>query len=75
MPSTRLDRSTVVQQSVIPRAWLLCGLVWLSPSFLNGGESVTQLAVSLGGLLLAKQGLQRLVQGLDRIARATVAWQ
>ena len=74
-PSTQLDRSTIVLQSVIPRAWLLCGLVWLSPAFVNGGESVTRLAVSLGGLLLAKQGLQRLVEGLDRIAGAAVAWR
>ena len=33
------------------------------------------MAVSLGGLLLAKQGLQRLVEGLDRIRGATVAWR
>ena len=74
-PSTRLDRSTVVLQSLIPRAWLLCGLIWLAPAFVSGGESVTRLAVSLGGLLLAKPGLQRLVEGLDRIAGAAVAWR
>lgn len=74
-PSTRLDRSTVVLQSLLPRIWLLCGLLWLAPAFVSGSESVTRLAVSLGGLLLAKQGLQRLVEGLDRISGATVAWR
>lgn len=74
-PSTRLDRSTVLLQSVIPRAWLLCGLAWLGPAFVSGDESVTRLAVSLGGLLLAKQGLQRLVDGLDRVTGAAVVWR
>ncbi|MCY2978456.1 MAG: ABC transporter ATP-binding protein [Planctomycetota bacterium] len=74
-PSNRLDRSTIVLQSVLPRIWLLCGLLWLAPAFVSGSDSVTRLAVSLGGLLLAKQGLQSLVQGLERISGATVAWR
>ncbi|MCC6508243.1 MAG: ABC transporter ATP-binding protein [Pirellulaceae bacterium] len=74
-PSTRLDRATAILQSQLPRTWLLCGLLWLAPTFVYGSESVTRLAVSLGGLLLAKQGLQRLVEGLDRISGAIVAWR
>ena len=74
-PSTNLDRSSVWLQAFVPRAWLLCGLMWLGPGFVSGSQSVTTLAVSLGGLLLARQGLQRLVEGLDRLAGAAIAWR
>ena len=74
-PSARLDRSTVALQSLLPHMWLVCGLLWLAPAFISSGESVTRLAVGLGGLLLAKQGLQRMVEGLDRVSGAVVAWR
>lgn len=74
-PSVALDRSTRRLQTLAPHAWLLLGLAWLGPAFITGGESVTVLAVSLGGLLLGRQGLQRLVDGLDRIVGAWVAWR
>jgi ATP-binding cassette subfamily B protein len=73
-PSASLDRSTVVMQVLIPRGWLLAGLLWLGPGFVAGSESVTTLAISLGGLMLARQGLKSLVDGLDRVTGAAVSW-
>ena len=74
-PSTRLDRITVAMQVLVPRAWLLAGLLWLAPAFVTGSASVTTLAISLGGLMLARQGLKNFVDGLDKVASAAVSWK
>ncbi|HND55716.1 MAG TPA: ATP-binding cassette domain-containing protein, partial [Pirellulaceae bacterium] len=74
-PSVALDASTRRLQTLLPHLWLLAGLAWLGPAFVNGSASVTVLAVSLGGLLIGRQGLQRLVDGLDRLVGAWVAWR
>jgi ATP-binding cassette subfamily B protein len=73
--SARLDRAGVFLQVLVPRGWLLAGLLVLAPPFVTGRGSVTELGVALGGLLLARQGLQRLVEGLERLVGAAVAWR
>ena len=73
-PSARLDQLTVAMQVLVPRVWLLVGLLWIAPAFVTGSASVTTLAISLGGLMLARQGLKSLVDGLDKVASAAVSW-
>jgi ATP-binding cassette subfamily B protein len=73
--SRLLDQSTRRLQTAIPRIWLLCGILILAPDFVQGRESVTSLAIALGGILFARQGLQRLMESLDRVLSARVSWR
>jgi ATP-binding cassette subfamily B protein len=60
---------------LIPRGWVLLGLVGLIPSITSGGVSITSLAISIGGLLLGYQSLGRLTGSLSQVAGAAIAWQ
>lgn len=70
-----LDGSFRRLQVIPTRVWLLAALLVLSPSFATGETSVTSLAVAMAGILFARQGLQRLLEGLDRIVGAGVSWK
>jgi ATP-binding cassette subfamily B protein len=73
--SRSMDRAGVALMAFLPRGWLLLGLCGMAPSFVSGAASPARLAVSLGGILLAYRALQRLVQGLSRLAGAGIAWR
>src|SRR5262249_11320822 len=47
--------------ALVPRGWLLLGLLGLAPAFLTGRGAPIALAVSLGGILLAYEGYKKLV--------------
>lgn len=73
--SQRADRAAAQIAAVIPRGWLVAGLLGLLPAFVFGGESPVRLAVALGGVILAYQALRHLIDGCLRIAGAAIAWQ
>src|SRR5262249_32289270 len=56
--SRRMDRAAALLLA-LPRAWLLIGLAALGPAFVAGAPPQA-LAVSIGGVLLAWQGLSKL---------------
>ena len=56
------------------RGWFLVALLGLAPVFV-GGASVTALAVTVGGIVLAYRALRGLGEGLDRLAAAWIAWE
>lgn len=60
---------------VVLRGWLVIGLGWLC--FLLFGQTLTTatLAVSLGGVLLARQALSSIVLGVQSVVGALLAWQ
>jgi len=70
-----MDRSATWLMSLVPRGWLLLGLLALSPSFTLANVSAAELAVSLGGVLLAFRALQRFVAGLSNLVGAVIAWK
>ncbi len=72
--SASLDRLGVALQVLVPRGWFLVALLGLAPVFV-GGASVTALAVSVGGIVLAYRALRGLGEGLDRLTAAWIAWQ
>jgi ATP-binding cassette subfamily B protein len=72
--SRDLDRSAALLQAVVPRGWLIVGLLGLAPAFVTGSGSPAALAVGLGGVLLAQRALRNLVDGLERLAGAALAW-
>ncbi len=70
----RMDRVAAVLRSLIPRGWLVLGLVALAPSLVSGRESPAAVAVVLGGVLLGSPALARLTSGLSYLAGAVIAW-
>jgi ATP-binding cassette subfamily B protein len=73
--SRRLDASAVRITALLPRAYVIAGILALAPDFLNGGSSLTQLAVTFGAILFAAEALQRLSFGFSEAAAGWIAWQ
>jgi ATP-binding cassette, subfamily B, bacterial len=61
-------------QGLIPRGWLLAGVLGLAPSFLSAQYDPTALALSLGGIVLAWRALRRLTTGLGNLSGAAISW-
>ncbi|HYP28505.1 MAG TPA: ABC transporter ATP-binding protein [Blastocatellia bacterium] len=72
--SRRLDSSTVLLAGLVPRGWLLVGFLGLAPSVIAEGASMGGLAVGIGGVLLAYQGLGKMVGSLSQLTGASIAW-
>src|SRR5215831_11358333 len=70
--SVSLDRYTILMHNVIPRLWLLTGLLALTPAFVRGGAS-NSLAVSIAAVLLAYRSLRALGPGLGDLGAAALA--
>jgi ATP-binding cassette subfamily B protein len=73
--SRQMDRTATWLLALVPRGWLLLGLLGLAPAFLAGRGTPAGLAVSLGGVLLAYEGCKKLATGLAHLAGAALAWQ
>src|SRR5262249_52280423 len=66
--SISLDRLLILLSSVFPRGWMIIGIAIMIPSFAAEGTTATGLAVSLGGVLLARGSLTKLLGGLSNLA-------
>ena len=75
--STAMDRAAVSLLAVVPRGWILVGLVGLAPVFVSGAEgaSTPALAIGLGGILLGFKAFHRLTAGIWSLAGAAIAWR
>jgi ABC-type bacteriocin/lantibiotic exporter with double-glycine peptidase domain len=73
--SHSLDRCGTLLASAIPRGWLVAGLACLAPAIAFGKTSATNIAVSLGGILLAFAAFKRLTGSFTDIAGAWVSWK
>ncbi|MGH8592170.1 MAG: ATP-binding cassette domain-containing protein, partial [Gammaproteobacteria bacterium] len=69
-----MDESMVPVVGIVPRGWLLVGLIGLTPAFVSGNASQLELAIGLGGMLLASRALTGVSGGLAALARAAIAW-
>ncbi len=72
--SREMDRASAALQAMIPRGWLLVGLAGLIPSIAAGGATAPQVALSIGGVVLAWQAFSAISQGLGALCWAAVAW-
>ncbi len=70
-----MDRSALWLTAIVPRGWLVLGLLALTPSFAMTNNPPAKLAIALGGVLLAFRALQRFAGGLSHIAGAVIAWK
>ncbi len=73
--SVQMDRAAVWLQALVPRGWLVVGLIGLAPAFIVGGGAPGAIAVSLGGMLLAFLAFGKIAAGLLHLADAFIAWQ
>lgn len=72
--SKDLDRAYLLIMSLIPRGWMVLGLIGLAPAFVKGVSPV-YLAVSLGGVLLIYKALNKLSVSLVQLIGASIAWR
>ncbi|MGH9721231.1 MAG: ATP-binding cassette domain-containing protein [Bryobacteraceae bacterium] len=72
--STALDRSAAQLKTLVPRLWLLSGLAFIAPAFLQSSSPVS-LALSIAAVLMARRALQTLGAGLADIGGAALAWR
>ncbi len=72
--STSMDRAATLQSSVA-RGWVLIGAAALVPAFMQGGAAPAQIAISLGGILLASRALMKMTQSMQSLMSAGIAWQ
>jgi ATP-binding cassette subfamily B protein len=73
--SEKMDNTSMLLPSLVPRGWLLVGVAGLSPAFIYGDSSTGRLAVALGGVLLAYAALRRLTTGVTQLTDAVIAWR
>ncbi len=73
--SKALDESTARLMALVPRGWLVLGLLGLAPALLYGNASPARIAIAVGGTLLAYRAWRRLAAGAWQLAGAAVAWQ
>jgi ATP-binding cassette subfamily B protein len=77
--SRRMDRDRALRAALVPRGWLVVGLIGLAPALLGAGEvSTARLAIGVGGILFGMTALERWTGGLQPlfgwIAAARQAW-
>lgn len=73
--SRRLDRSAALLTALIPRGWLVTGLLGLVPVLLAGHVTTVTMAISVGGTLLAYEACKKFATALGHLAGAVLAWQ
>ena len=71
----KLDRSMVPLIAIVPRGWLVLALTCLAPRFLSTVATPVELAISLGGILLAQGALRRLTESLAHLSGSAIAWR
>jgi ATP-binding cassette subfamily B protein len=73
--SWRMDQAAAILDGLIPRGWLLLGLGSLGYTVVSAQASPAALAISVGGILLAYGGLEKLATGLLHVTGAAIAWE
>jgi ATP-binding cassette subfamily B protein len=71
--SERLDR-TGIGLAALPGSWLAAGLAAIAYSFVAGPASISRVAISLGGVLLAYQALHTVMSGIQSVVQMTMSW-
>ena len=73
--SRPMDRMMTWVLGGAPRGWLVLGTAGLAPAFVAGTASTGELAISLGGMLLAYRALEKVSVSLVHLADAGIAWK
>ncbi len=73
--SRSLDRTGTALMAGLARGWLIAALACLAPAMVAARNSVTQTAISVGGILLAYTAFSRLADSVSELAGAIVSWK
>ena len=73
--ASRMDEANRQLMVLLPRGWMLLGVIGLAPAFIAGGASSASVAVSLGGILLAFGALNKASGSFAQIGGAAIAWE
>lgn len=73
--SADMDRWSACLSGLIPRGWLVLGLLMLVPASLSPDSPPELLAISLAGILLGYRSLGTLATDLPPISDALIAWK
>ncbi|MGH8553142.1 MAG: hypothetical protein ACRERS_07590, partial [Methylococcales bacterium] len=73
--SRAFDHAFAPLPAALPRGWLIVGLLALAPEVLAGSPESVELAIGVGGVLLAYRAFAGIATGLSSLARALVAWE
>lgn len=71
----KLDQANLLILSLMPRGWLVLGLLGLTPALVGGVASPASLAITLGGVLLIYKALAKLSTSFIQILGAAMAYQ
>jgi ATP-binding cassette, subfamily B, bacterial len=72
--SRRLDCTAAWLTALIPRGWLLVGLLGLGPALVAGRDTAVTMAIGVGGTLLAYEACKKFTTALGHLAGAMLAW-
>ncbi|GAB2887805.1 ATP-binding cassette domain-containing protein [Microbulbifer echini] len=73
--SATMDGTMTRLIALLPRFWLLLGVVGLMPVFVSGNSESAQIAVALGGVLLGYRAVLKCMGGFTSALSALVAWE
>lgn len=73
--SRHFDRNGAQLDVLIPRGWLVLGLIGIAYPFITMATSLEKLAISVGGILLATMAFDALAQAMKFFAQAIISWQ
>ncbi len=73
--SNAMDSNLTHLTAVLPRIWLLLGIVGLAPIFVIGSAESGQIAAALGGMLLGYRAVLKCISGFSSGLSALVAWE
>lgn len=72
--SARMDRLGAWIRAVLPRGWLLVGILGLAPA-LVAGAAPAALAIALGGILLAHRAFEEAAFSIEQLTGAGASWR
>ncbi|MEZ4681386.1 MAG: ABC transporter ATP-binding protein [Caldilineaceae bacterium] len=77
--SQKLDQVETQLDALIPRGWMVIGMVsvlgiFFLPEEWRNADTATNVAISLGGVLMAYQALVSITIGLQSVVDAQLAW-
>ena len=72
--SKNVDQSELRLIALAPRGWLIVALLGLAPAFAHG-QRPEQLAIAIGGILMAFRAFNRVATSLWQLEDAAISWK
>jgi ATP-binding cassette subfamily B protein len=73
--SRHFDLNGVQLDVLIPRGWLVLGLLGIAYPFVTMSASIEKLAISIGGIMLASMAFESLAQAMKFLAQSMISWR